>query len=485
MRPKNVAITVLLLPIIIIGILIVFDTFINKIEYTLKPVVILTGQSIEPADFFESAGNLIDNDIVIEFSSDIVSYPPGRHDVDIKMSRRLRNQSITAELYVLEPVTFVNVELGLPGRVLSPYEFIVNAEIAEGLFTVNFVSDVSGLELLPVGNEPVFLILNGITTFSSLINVADRTPPDAVIQNISVPLGEDIDVDDFIVEIVDASEIMLTDFIVKPNKFSVGNQDVEIVIVDVFGNHAFFQAVLTVLPPETPPVFEGLRDITAMIDTGILYRQGVTAIDALGREIPFEFDNSRVNFNERGVYTVIYSATDEWGLRTEKEIKVTITNIDTEEVDRRVDDILKEILRDGMTQVQQARVIFDWIVKNVEFAGGIGQDNVYEAAHQALQFRRGHCFVFYGISEVMLTRAGIPNMRIERIPGTPSRHRWNLINPDGLGWHHFDSNQSFVGSERFMFTSRTARMLTAAIAENPPHIIEYYTYDPSLYPPIQ
>jgi hypothetical protein len=94
---------------------------------------------------------------------------------------------------------------------------------------------------------------------------------------------------------------------------------------------------------------------------------------------------------------------------------------------------------------------------------------------------------FFSISEIMLTRAGIPNEQIDRIPGTPLRHRWNLVNPDDLGWHHFDSFPSpfGVGRQKAFFTDSQAEEFTHQFAtreENPMN--NYYTYDPSLYPTI-
>jgi hypothetical protein len=92
--------------------------------------------------------------------------------------------------------------------------------------------------------------------------------------------------------------------------------------------------------------------------------------------------------------------------------------------------------------------------------------------------------VFYAISELLLTMAGIPNMRIDRIPGTTSTHVWNLINPDELGWHHFDTTPLIVRQlDRFMFTQTQAEEFTRIInAEGQGR--DYFTFDPELYPEI-
>ena len=481
MRPRNIGIIILTLPLIILGGILLWDTFLNRFDYSLQPVLTIAGNEVEPRDFITL--NEDAESISIDFANRQNDLQPGRHEIDLRLSRRLRRENITAVLYILKPFEYVHVEFAQSGQTLTPLDFIANADIIrDEPFSLDFVNSLSEPESLPLGEIPIELVLNNRIFFRSIVSVADRTPPRAVINNRMLPMGEEITPDIFIEEIIDASPYTVS-FINEPDIFRQGEQILEIEIVDAHNNIAVYEAVLYLLSNETPPEFVGLRDITVMRGTAIMFRQGVSAYDVFGRPLDFGIDSSRINVNELGVYTATYWAEDEWGLRTEVDITVTIIAIDPEEVRQRVDVILAEILSDGMTQVQQARAIYDWVVRNVEFAGGIGQDNVYEAAFQALQFRRGHCFVFYGISEVMLTQAGIPNMRIERIPGTPTRHRWNLINPDGLGWHHFDANQSFPGAEWFMFTSSRARWRAAIIAETV-GIMDYYTYDPDLYPPI-
>jgi len=239
--------------------------------------------------------------------------------------------------------------------------------------------------------------------------------------------------------------------------------------------------------PDTPPVFEGLRTIESMKGVPIIYRQGVSAYDGLGRPLDFEVDSSNVDYNTIGEYTAIFSAEDDYGHSTEINVTVLIVEIDTQWVNELVDDVLKEILTDGMTQVDQARAIFTWIKSNVSFtAMAAAPQSAYEGAYRALQDRRGGCTIFSSLSYVMLTRAEIPNLRIERVPEAPTRHRWNLINPDGLGWFHFDAFPILLGGPRdelYMFTASHAanftRHMTAVDG-----VAMYYVYDPDLYPEI-
>ena len=239
--------------------------------------------------------------------------------------------------------------------------------------------------------------------------------------------------------------------------------------------------------PETPPVFKGLRTIESMKGVPIIYRQGVSAYDGLGRPLDFEIDSSNVDHNTIGEYIAIFSAEDNYGHKTDVEIKVLIIEIDTQWVNDLIDGVLDEIFTDGMTQVDQAQAIFTWIKSNVSFtAMAAAPQSAYEGAYRALQDRRGGCTIFSSLSYVMLTRAEIPNLRIDRVPEAPTRHRWNLINPDGLGWYHFDAFPILLGGPRdelYMFTASHAANFTRQMT-SVDGVAMYYVYDPELYPEI-
>jgi hypothetical protein len=84
-------------------------------------------------------------------------------------------------------------------------------------------------------------------------------------------------------------------------------------------------------------------------------------------------------------------------------------------------------------------------------------------------------------SHVLLTRAGIDNRIVQRIPEATSPHYWNLVNA-GTGWRHFDTCPSPTGAvgfdERFMFTESQAREYTETITARD----HYYDYDKSTVP---
>ena len=308
----------------------------------------------------------------------------------------------------------------------------------------------------------------------------DGEPPLLTLASLTRVMGEEFSVESFITASKDDSAIAYIAFFEEPDPFMAGEQPIFIVAEDVHGNAAVYETSLHLMVPDIPPIIEGVREMIEWPQyKAVQLRQGISAHDAFGRELTVHVDTGELNIDETGLYAVTYYVEDDWGGQAEATALVRIIDADPEEVERRVDAILEGLLHDDMTQAEEARAIFDWIRNNVEYMGSVGQESVYEAAFQALQHRRGNCYVFYAISELMLERAGIPNMRIDRVPEASRRHRWNLINPDDTGWHHFDTTVGF-----FLFGDAQAARNAAYLATlgNPEN---YYEYDPELYPPVE
>jgi len=379
----------------------------------------------------------------------------------------------------IEPVDYVLVELGEPTN-LQPIDFVANRHMFADSEYGQILSDINYLASSGVGMHSVFVLVNE-QTFTSYINVVDTMPPVAVTTDLTIVPGTELFPEDFFVSITDSSPITNISFLNAIDILASGDHIVAIHTEDAFGNQSVHMANLTILPNQIPPVIRGARDLEVMIGNPAMFRLGVGAFDAFGREIDLNIF-SRVDLGEIGTYSLTFSAEDAWGLTVEETVNVQVIDVDPEWVYERVDYIFESIMNEGMTQVEMARAIFDWVDENVRFAVGIDSTSVYENARQALLQRQGNCFVFYSLSSVMLTRAGVPNMRINRIPDAPTWHTWNLINPDDLGWHHFDASPSILGLNRFMFTSGEAAENTRRLFET--GRIDFFTYDPTLYPEI-
>jgi transglutaminase-like putative cysteine protease len=146
----------------------------------------------------------------------------------------------------------------------------------------------------------------------------------------------------------------------------------------------------------------------------------------------------------------------------------------------RADEILGRIVSDNMTIREKAYAIYRWVRYNIRYASAPEEYDTIQGAYDGLRRGAGDCFTFYAISEVLLTRAEIPNMRIQRIPEADVHHFWNLVDL-GEGWYHFDSCPPFVPVNGFMFTDSKSREYTII---QRPYRLHYYDYVKADYPQV-
>jgi len=461
-------------------------------EYSLQPVVVLEGQHVEPSDFMTPGENF--QRVSVVYRNPVFRPAAGRQDVLLTLSMGWRIVDASAPLYILTPLPILEHEFAEVRPALTAADLIFNSDaVADASFDLRFVEEPMLLEDYAVGEYNLNLSLDGVP-FSVLLSVKDTIAPEATPVNRDIMIGEELRPEDFVTDVSDASDhlpILVTYYGNEADVFGQ-KQDIAVKVEDYYGNYTIVHAELSVRHNTENPVIEGADTVLSMVGDPIMYLQGVMAFDDFGRNITdrVSVDSSEVDQYTVGVYTITYTVVDFTGLSFETEVLVHVLDLDIDVVNEEVDKILEDIIEEGTTQLEQVHAIFSWVRSNITYAQNRDRpETAYEGAYRALRERRGNCYIYYSISELLLTRAGIPNMLIERIPGTSTRHRWNLINPDGLGWHHFDSYpypmRLGLGIQRAFFTSSQAAEYTRMVAnleERP--MPDYYTYDPSLYPAI-
>ena len=261
-------------------------------------------------------------------------------------------------------------------------------------------------------------------------------------------------------------------------------------------------ATSTSPPADTePPVIEGLHDMTVAVGMTLSYRSGVTAVDKVDGKVKLEVDASAVNLLEPGKYPVIYRAADRAGNRAETSVTVTVVAVagvndddptadvsgeepETEPlpikevtpqmVDEEADRILDKILSPSMSQWEQARAIYNYVHTHVKYVGSSDKSNWLIGAYVGFTRGRGDCYNYFACSKALLTRAGIPNVDLERVGGSTD-HYWQLVNV-GSGWYHFDAcphpDSYPLGS--FLLDEMAVRAYTEKCA---PVRSNYYVYD--------
>lgn len=256
-------------------------------------------------------------------------------------------------------------------------------------------------------------------------------------------------------------------------------------------------------PDVTAPQLLGVRDLTVAMNGMAYYREGVSAVDDVDGPVAVEIDAGAVDLTAPGEYPVVYSAQDAAGNRVEQTATVTVVETVTvdqgqdeqtedetpgeagggdaslgevtqEDVDRLADAVLAKITNSGMSQREKAKAIFDYVNRHIKYVGRSDKSNWLIGAYAGLTRGRGDCYNYYACSKALLTRAGIPNVDLERVGGK-SRHYWQLVNT-GDGWYHFDACPHPTGypMSGFMITETQARTYTEQVKEARQN---YYVYD--------
>jgi len=439
---------------------------------------IFPGSSLDPKDLVADIADATQVTCNFETPHSKLHTPhSGWQDVEVRLVDEGGNSTvIKSRYYIFEVLEEIAIEAGTRNGV-SVGDFVKNqietvAVSLEGSGQINYS--------LP-GRYPVKL-KSGKYEFLAAVLVRDTTPPTADARHIWTYLNKPLQAMSFVQNIKDVSPVTVR-YKTRPDFSSAGQRTIYIIIEDAYGNSAEITAWLTVIDDVTPPVISG--DIHKRVAEGgtVSYKSGVNVTDDYDKNPKLSFDSSRVNLNLPGVYIVIYSAVDECGNRAELEGSVTVFAIDMELVNAMADDILAKITNEGMGKLDKARAIYNWVNGKMKYSATNTKRDIARRAYDCFTRGSGDCYTYMAASHVLLTRAGIDNRIVQRIPEASSAHYWNLVNV-GTGWHHFDvcpTTTNAVGyNQRFMFTESQAREYTRIM----PGRDHYYDYDKSTVPEV-
>lgn len=315
---------------------------------------------------------------------------------------------------------------------------------------------------------------------ASVVHVKDTVAPEVVTRDAIVNVGDSVKPEAFIKKIKDQTKTSLK-FKKKPDSSKEGTSKVLIEVKDAGGNITEAEATLRVVNDHEPPVISGVEELTMTVGGSISYKKGVKVTDNYDEEVKLEVDTSEVDTNKAGDYKVVYIAVDAAGneasVSTTLHVKpVSVETVTEEMVNARADELLATILTDGMSQYDQAKAIYWWCHDHIAYSDGTPKTNWIQGAYRGIVNRKGDCYTYAATAKCLLTRAGITNMDIERIPRGNSMHYWNLIDI-GEGWHHFDTCRRADGST--FFYKNDAEIKRYSDAHNGTH-----NYDRSKYPAI-
>ena len=233
---------------------------------------------------------------------------------------------------------------------------------------------------------------------------------------------------------------------------------------------------------ETAPVIKGVKKLTAYIGDKIDYKKGIKVTDDKDEKPILKVDSSKVNKKKPGIYKISYIATDESGNKTVAKTTIELKEklIASPKTEKKMDAVLKKILKKGMSQKEKATAIFYWVKKNIRYSDYSTEKKYAECVDRAFVKYNGDCYVFAAVSQGLLTKAGIENIYISRIP-TTFHHNWNIVKIDGK-WSHFDTCPRRGVKEPILFMSDKKLM---KLSNNLIYHRYAYKYDKKAYPKIK
>lgn len=444
------------------------DTVAPELE--LKQVRLIYGDTCEIEDFIVK---------IEDVTKTKVSYvtPPDFNMKDkqmVSISVTDAGNNITTketELIISYVVESLTIEAG--GEKPDISDFIVAG--AEG----EFITNLDEIDFNVPAEHIVSVSIDG-QSYDINMKIVDTVPPLFEVRDINGYSCVNYEAAEFVSASLDVTPVSAS-FETQPDFKKVGAQTVTIIVTDSSGNQSKKQATLTLEQDNESPVISGTRDFTIFIGAGVSYKKNVTVSDNSGRDIALNVDSSQVNLNVEGVYPVTYTATDASGNSTSVTVNVTVKEqtYDLEQVNILADDVLARIINDGMSQRDKAYAIFNYCKTNIGYINDSVKGDYVRSAYEGFVKKRGDCYVYASTAKVLLTRAGIPNMDIERIPSATTTHYWNLVDiGDGHGWYHYDTTPRWNHPTIFLWVDAQIKEYSDANDNS-------HNYDRTKYPEIK
>lgn len=232
------------------------------------------------------------------------------------------------EIYRVEPV-FSTATYELGERVSNDTgDYISGTEWSRGLAQL----DLSGVDRRNTGVYEAVLY-HGREVYVYTIVIEDTVPPRIREREGPVYLAAGVEnlPEDAVAEIVDKDRGTKAYFVqdgIKRDTVTFeepGEYTLEVRAEDPSGNQS--KVVLTVLV-DTPPEIDGVRDFYVVPGSKPDYRESVTAADDVDGDLTADIviDDSRIHLGREGVYELVYSVGDGYGLVTEEQARVTVAS---------------------------------------------------------------------------------------------------------------------------------------------------------------
>lgn len=421
--------------------LIVTDTIAPKVYVMPKETMYNVALSVD--DFITALEDQT------ECFTDFVTLPSfdkvGQQDITISCTDKGGNVTqVKTTLRVIGIYPEVTLETGDPLPKASAFAFDEDAKL---------LTSLSSIDMSMPGDYTVSFAVDGIQ-YDSILHLKDTRPPEAKGITYEGFACYPLEPKDLIEGLVDTTDVTI-EFVEDPHFDEPGERDVKIRLRDLGGNEQIVTSHITLKKDDEAPVFKGIKDITVLTNQSIAYKDGVQVFDNADPDITFTVDNSQVDLANEGTYKVVYSAKDGAGNETKEEITVTVVYRPYTEDDlwALCDEVLSQILKDGMSEKEKCEAIFNWVDWSIAYKGHAEKVTWVQGAYDGIKNRFGDCFNVASACHALYTRAGLETFMVERYPITYAQHFWNAVKIDGT-WYFCDALTKEDGTRFFMWTAQ-------------------------------
>lgn len=422
------------------------------VEDTQAPVVevqdvnLAFGETCKPESFLKSVTDATQTTAKFVSQPDYASTQPQVISIAVSdAAGNVTNVQGTLNIFRIQPV--ITIEAGatafppITDYVISGRDVQIVDNATGGPEDLDPSLYEYGIDLMHVGTYELPVSVDGVV-HNVKVEIVDTQAPGIEVQNLTAYVGNVIDAREFVTIAYDVTGEVATSYETEPDFNREGTQTLVIIGTDPQGNIAKREVTLTLMKDTEPPVLQGVGDIHAWLGDSISYKSGVSVSDNSGREVDLQIDSSKVNTKAEGVYPVTYTATDSSGNVTTVTVNVTLEErvYSEEKLYALVDSALSTIINPSMSNYDKAKKIYDYIRSHVSYVDTSDKSDWVKAAYEGLTSGHGDCFTYACVAKAFLTRAGLKNMDIERIPEGDELHYWNLVDlEDGHGWYHYDT----------------------------------------------
>lgn len=416
--------------------------YVNSLAY--KRCRVEAGGEVTASDFIRKGD---ENACFTQDSEPFNVNEPGEYKVKVKSGLFTHRCTLVVEDTKAPTAQAVKKRIGV-GETCRPEDFVENIVDATAV-TVAFVTEP---DFGKTGRQPVRISLTDKGNNTVLVD--SELYISAVLPDVYMDMGGTVPgVDSFLIADQSAS------FVTNMNALDYNRPADYAVTLLVDGEEE--TATLHVVD-KVPPVITGAADLEIYTGDGVAYRKNVEVTDNWPEGLSLDVDSSQVNTEEAGVYPVTYTAADAAGNTSRVTVNLTVKAraYDMETVNELADAVLADIITADMSQLEKVRAIYNYNMSHIGYIEHSDKGDWVKAAYEGLTQGRGDCYVYACTAKLLLTRAGITNMDIVKIP-SDSEHYWNLVDI-GEGWYHFDTTPRKDHPTIFMWTEEQMMSYSAA-----------------------